>query len=279
LEDHIVGDALDLEDAQAYTTPKFFHAGTYADTKDADLVVITAGARQKPGETRLELVNKNLRIFKGIISEIVAAGFDGIFLIASNPVDILTYAVWKFSGFPSERVIGTGTSLDTSRYMVALGKLLGIDPRSVNGYILGEHGDSEFAAFDETTIGGVPLKTLTKEKGVTDEDLAKLEDDVRNKAYEIINRKGATFYGIGTCLMRLSKAILRNEKSVLPIAAYLDGEYGLKDIFIGTPAVIGNKGVERVFEVPLTNGEAKAMQQSAATLKQTTQNGLAELEK
>ncbi|HIW71626.1 MAG TPA: L-lactate dehydrogenase [Candidatus Levilactobacillus faecigallinarum] len=271
------GDALDLEDAQVFTAPKNIYSADYSDCKDADVVVITAGAAQKPGETRLDLVNKNLKIFSMIIPSIVDSGFDGIFVIAANPVDILTYATWKFSGFPKEKVIGSGTSLDTSRLRVALAKKIGVDPRNVDAYIMGEHGDSEFAAYDEATVGGKPLRTVAKEHGLSDDDLTTIEDQTRKKAYEIINRKGATYYGIATCLMRITKAILRDENAVLPVGAALNGEYGLDDIFIGTPAVINANGLASVIEVPLSATEKEAMAKSAATLKKITEDGLAAL--
>ncbi|WP_395321389.1 L-lactate dehydrogenase [Levilactobacillus parabrevis] len=277
IKDRTEGDALDLEDAQVFTAPKKVYSGDYSDCADADIVVITAGAPQKPGETRLDLVNKNLKILSSIVKPVVDSGFDGIFVVAANPVDILTYATWKFSGFPKEKVIGSGTSLDTARLRVALAKKFNVDPRNVDAYIMGEHGDSEFAAYDEATIGSKPLMTLAKEQGVTDDDLAKIEDDTRNKAYEIINKKGATFYGVATCLMRITKAILRDENAVLPIGAALNGEYGLDDIFIGTPAVINGSGLASVIEVPLSDKEKDLMAKSAATLKQVTKDGLAAL--
>jgi len=277
IKDRTEGDALDLEDAQVFTAPKKVYSGDYSDCADADIVVITAGAPQKPGETRLDLVNKNLKILSSIVKPVVDSGFDGIFVVAANPVDILTYATWKFSGFPKEKVIGSGTSLDTARLRVALAKKFDVDPRNVDAYIMGEHGDSEFAAYDEATIGSKPLKAIAKEQGVTDDDLAKIEDDTRNKAYEIINKKGATFYGVATCLMRITKAILRDENAVLPIGAALDGEYGLNDVFIGTPAVINGSGLASVIEVPLSDKEKDLMAKSAATLKQVTKDGLAAL--
>lgn len=272
------GDALDLEDAQVFTSPKNVYSGDYSDCKDADVVVITAGAPQKPGETRLDLVNKNLKILSSIVKPVVESGFDGIFVVAANPVDILTYATWKFSGFPKEKVIGSGTSLDTSRLRVALAKKFNVDPRNVEAYIMGEHGDSEFAAYDEATVGSKPLKVVAKEHSLTDDDLAKIEDDTRNKAYEIINRKGATYYGVATCLMRITKAILRDENAILPIGAALNGEYGLDDIFIGTPAIVNANGLGGVIEVPLSDKEKDLMAKSAETLKKVTQDGLAALE-
>ncbi|KRM88567.1 L-lactate dehydrogenase [Liquorilactobacillus vini] len=280
VKDRTQGDALDLEDATPLSFPKKIYSGEYSDCKDADLVVITAGAPQKPGETRLDLVNKNLRILSSIVKPVVDSGFDGVFLVAANPVDILTYATWKFSGFPKNRVLGSGTSLDTSRLKVALSKALDVnDPRSIHAYIMGEHGDSEFAAFSTATVGNVPVTVLAKEKGLTKEDLAKLEDDVRNKAYEIINKKGATFYGVATALARLSKAILRDENAVLPVSAFMDGQYGLQDVYIGTPAIVNGNGIAKVLEVPLNTEENQKMAASAKTLKQVLTDGLNNLKK
>ncbi|KRM00031.1 L-lactate dehydrogenase [Liquorilactobacillus satsumensis] len=273
------GDALDLSDATALSYPKKIYSAEYSDCKDADLVVITAGAPQKPGETRLDLVNKNLKILSSIVKPVVESGFDGIFLVAANPVDILTYATWKFSGFPKNKVIGSGTSLDTSRLRVALGELTGIrDPRSVHAYIMGEHGDSEFAAYSAATIGGLPILDWAKENNVSKETLAKLEDDVRNKAYTIISKKGATFYGVATALARISKAILRDEDAVLPVSAYMEGQYGLNDIYIGTPAVVNGTGLVKILEVPLNAEESKKMSDSATTLKKVLNDGLKNLE-
>ena len=273
------GDALDLLDATGYTYPKKIYAAEYSDCKDADLVVITAGAPQKPGETRLDLVNKNLRILSTIVKPVVESGFQGIFLVAANPVDILTYATWKFSGFPKERVLGSGTSLDTARLRVAMADLTGIkDPRSMHAYIMGEHGDSEFAAYSSASIGSLPFLDWDKEHDVSKETLEKIEDDVRNKAYEIINKKGATFYGVAAALARISKAILRDEDTVLPVSAYMDGQYGINDVYIGTPAVVCADGIKQVIEVPLNEEEQTKMTESAKTLKQVLNDGLKNLE-
>lgn len=273
------GDALDLLDATGYTYPKKIYAAEYSDCKDADLVVITAGAPQKPGETRLDLVNKNLRILSTIVKPVVESGFQGIFLVAANPVDILTYATWNFSGFPKERVLGSGTSLDTARLRVAMADLTGIkDPRSMHAYIMGEHGDSEFAAYSSASIGSLPFLDWAKEHDVSKETLDKIEDDVRNKAYEIINKKGATFYGVAAALARISKAILRDEDTVLPVSAYMDGQYGINDVYIGTPAVVCADGIKQVIEVPLNEEEQTKMTESAKTLKQVLNDGLKNLE-
>ncbi|SJZ90544.1 L-lactate dehydrogenase [Fructilactobacillus lindneri DSM 20690 = JCM 11027] len=273
-KDRTEGDALDLEDATPYTFPKNIYSGDYPDCKDADLVVITAGTPQKPGETRLDLVNRNLKILSSIVKPVVDSGFNGIFLVAANPVDILTYATQKLSGFPKEKVIGSGTSLDTGRFRVGVAKKLGLDPASVDAYILGEHGDSEFADIDEASIGNVPLVKFAADRGVSKDDLLKIEDETRNKAYQIINLKGATFYGVGTALMRISRAILRNENAVLPVGAPMDGQYGLNDIYIGTPAVINAQGIADVIEIPLSDDEKAKMAASAKTLQETAHNGM-----
>ena len=278
IKERTEGDAMDLEDATAFTAPKNIYSADYDTCKDADLVVITAGAPQKPGETRLQLVDKNLKIIKSVVEPIVKSGFDGIFLVAANPVDILTYAVQKLSGFPKNKVIGSGTSLDSARLRVALGKKLHVDPRDVIANIMGEHGDSEFAAYSSATVGGKPLLDIAKNEGISEDELLKIEDDVRNKAYEIINRKGATFYGVATALMRISKAILRDENSVLPIGAPMNGEYGLNDLYIGTPAVVNASGVAKVIEVPLNDREKKAMADSAKQLEEVAKNGMAKLQ-
>ena len=278
IKDRTKGDALDLEDATPFTAPKIFYSADYDTCKDADLVVITAGAPQKPGETRLQLVDKNLKIIKSVVEPIVKSGFDGIFLVAANPVDVLTYAVQKLSGFPRNKVVGSGTSLDSARLRVALGKLFDVSPVDVQANMMAEHGDSEFAAYSSANIGGVPVLELAKEKGISMDELLKIEDDVRKKAYQIIDLKGATFYGVATALTRISRAILHDENAVLPIGAPLNGEYGLKDIYIGTPAVVNANGVAQVLEVPLDNREKKAMTDSAKTLEEVAKNGMAKLQ-
>ena len=199
-------------------------------------------------------------------------------MVAANPVDILTMAVQKFSGFPKNRVFGSGTSLDTARLRMALAKKFNVSPEAVDAYILGEHGDSEFANFDEAMIGGRPLKVWAAEAGISDEDLDQILYETAHKAYEIINRKGATFYGIGTSLARITRAIFRDEKMVLPVGAWMDGQYGLNDIYIGTPAVIGANGVEAVVEATLSEEEAAKMAASAKTLKEVAEGGFARLE-
>lgn len=268
-EDRVEGDVMDLSDALSFASPKRIYKADYSDCKDAEVVVITAGAAQKPGETRLDLVEKNLRIFKDMIGKVVNSGFDGIFLIASNPVDIMTYATWKFSGFPASRVIGSGTTLDSSRFKKEIANLIGIDPRSVDAFILGEHGDTEFPVWSHTNIGGLPIYEWVKTASEVDEEalLATFEKS-KNAAYEIIEKKGATFYGIGMALTRLVQAIINDENSVYPTSSYLNGEYGYKDIYIGVPTIIGKDGAKWVIEILLTDTEQERMDESAKTLRE-----------
>ncbi len=265
------GDAMDLNHGLPFApsqTKIWF--GSYADCADADLVVLTAGANQKPGETRLDLVEKNIAIFSGIVKEIMNSGFDGIFLVATNPVDILTYAVWKFSGLPKERVIGSGTILDTARFRFLLGDYFDVDPRNVHGYIIGEHGDTELPVWSNADIAGTPISQWTKkDSGFDQKELNEIFENVRDAAYQIIERKGATYYGIAMGLVRLTKAILRNENSVLTVSAYLDGEYGQKDIYIGVPAVVNRNGVREVVQLELNEEEQRKFSHSVEVLKKT----------
>lgn len=262
-----VGDAMDISDALAFTSPKKIFSAEYEDCSDADIVAITAGLAQKPGETRLDLVDKNLKILKEIVEKIVASGFKGIFLVASNPVDIMTYATLKFSGFDPKRVIGTGTVLDSSRFRKEIAELTGVAPKSVHAYIMGEHGDSEFPVWSHANIGGLPISEWVKNNQVDEEVLLHSFDKVRNAAYEIIKRKGATFYGIATAMAHITKAILNDENSIYSVSAYLQGQYGHEDLYIGTPAIINAQGIKSVIEIPLTDTEKERMDQSAKTLK------------
>lgn len=273
------GDAIDLSDALAFTSPKKIYSAEYADAKDADVVCITAGAPQKPGETRLDLVNKNLKILSSIVNPIVESGFNGIFLIAANPVDILTYATWKLSGFPKNRVVGSGTSLDSARFRKDIAELVNVDARSVHAYIMGEHGDTEFPVWSHANIGGIKIADWVKDHPeVDEEELVKIFESVRDAAYTIINLKGATFYGVATALARITKAILDDENAILPLSVYMDGQYGLNDIYIGSPAVINRSGITNILEIPLTDHELESMQKSAKQLKDIVTNAFAELD-
>lgn len=273
------GDAMDLSHALAFTSPKKIYAADYSDAHDADIVVITAGAAQKPGETRLDLVHKNLKINRAVVKEIVASGFKGIFLVASNPVDILTYSTWKFSGFPKEKVIGSGTSLDSARFRQALSDLLEVDARNVHAYILGEHGDSEFPVWSHANVAGLPIYDWVMAHPEIDEEaMVNLFFSVRDAAYDIIEKKGATFYGIAVSLARITQAILDNENAVLPLSVYVNGEYGLDDIYIGSPAIINAQGIKQVIEIPLTDGEQDRMTASASQLKEILNAAFTKLE-
>ncbi|MGM0835705.1 MAG: L-lactate dehydrogenase [Bacillota bacterium] len=262
------GDAMDMNHGIAFApAPTKIWYGDYHDCKDADIVVICAGANQKPGETRLDLVEKNSKIFKGIVDRVMENGFDGIFLVATNPVDILTYATWKFSGLPKERVIGSGTILDTARFRFLLGDYFQIDARNVHAYIIGEHGDTELPVWSKADIGGKPILELMKDKkAYKEEDLEELFVNVRDAAYQIIERKGATYYGIAMGLVRLTKAILRNENSILTVSAYLDGEYDSKDIYIGVPAIVNRNGIRQVVELELNEKEKAQFHHSVEVL-------------
>lgn len=272
-EERVEGDVLDLTDALSFTYPKKVYKAEYADCKDAEVVVITAGIPQKPGETRLQLVDKNLVIFKDMIGKVVASGFDGIFVVASNPVDVTTYATMKYSGFPANKVIGSGTTLDTSRFKKQIGDLLDVDYRSVHAYIMGEHGDTEFPVWSNANVGGLSIEEWkSTHPNISQESLDAAFDKTVNAAYEIINKKGATFYGIGTALSSIVRAILNDENTVFLTSSYLNGEFGLKDIHIGVPTVIGKSGVAHIIEVPLSDKEQEQLEHSARTLREIIDN-------
>ena len=272
-EERVEGDVLDLTDALSFTYPKKVYKAEYADCKDAEVVVITAGIPQKPGETRLQLVDKNLVIFKDMIGKVVASGFDGIFVVASNPVDVTTYATMKYSGFPANKVIGSGTTLDTSRFKKQIGDLLDVDYRSVHAYIMGEHGDTEFPVWSNANVGGLSIEEWkSTHPNISQESLDAAFDKTVNAAYEIINKKGATFYGIGTALSSIVRAILNDENTVFLTSSYLNGEFGLKDIHIGVPTVIGKSGVAHIIEVPLSDKEQEQLEYSARTLREIIDN-------
>lgn len=263
------GEAMDINHGVSFARAMNIYAGDYDDIADAAIIVITAGANQKPDETRLDLIAKNAKIMKSIVGEIKKRDFEGILLIVSNPVDILTYIAWKESGYPAHRVIGSGTVLDTSRFKFELGKHLGVDSRSVHAYIIGEHGDSELAAWSCATIGGIPINDFCELRGhfAHEESMNRIFMSVRNAAYEIISRKHATYYGIAMAVRRICEAIVRDEKSILPISSLMNGEYGLTDVVLSMPAVVGNKGVEKVAPIHLDDEEKRKLLESAGVLK------------
>lgn len=263
------GEAMDINHGVSFARAMNIYAGDYDDIADAAIIVITAGANQKPDETRLDLIAKNAKIMKSIVGEIKKRDFEGILLIVSNPVDILTYIAWKESGYPANRVIGSGTVLDTSRFKFELGKHLGVDSRSVHAYIIGEHGDSELAAWSCATIGGIPINDFCELRGhfAHEESMNRIFMSVRNAAYEIISRKHATYYGIAMAVRRICEAIVRDEKSILPISSLMNGEYGLTDVVLSMPAIVGNKGVEKVAPIHINDEEKNKLLESASVLK------------
>lgn len=266
--DRAEGEAMDLSHGLPFARPMTIRAGGYDDVADCALVIITAGAGQKPGETRLDLVHKNVAILKSIVPEIAKRNREAILLIVSNPVDILTYAAWKLSGYPAHRVLGSGTVLDTGRLKYMLGEHLKVDSRSVHAFIIGEHGDSELAVWSGATVSGVPLDDFCELRGHYDHEKADewLHQEVRDSAYEIIRRKGATYYGVAMAVNRIVTAIVRDEHSVLPVSNLLQGQYGLEGLCMSVPAVVGRDGVETTLELPLSEEEHRALAASAQTL-------------
>lgn len=262
----VKGDVADLNHCVAYSpSPIRINAGTYEDCKDADLIVICAGAAQKPGETRLDLVAKNTNIFKGIVDEVMKTGFDGIFLIATNPVDVLSYAVMKLSGLPKERVIGSGTILDSARLQYNISEIFNVAPASVDANMLGEHGDSSLAHWSYANIAGKSVKDVldNKDPNAAEEMFVK----TRDAAYEIIEAKGSTYYGVAMGLARITKAIFSDENAVLTVSGYLEGEYGHDGVYTGIPAVINRNGIREIIEVALDEDEQKKFAHSVDVLK------------
>ncbi len=241
--------------------------GTYEDCRDAAIVVNCAGVAQKPGETRLDLVTRNVAIFRSIVGQVMDHGFDGIFVVATNPVDILSYATWKISGLPSAQVIGSGTVLDTARFRYALGHYFDVSPISVHAYVIGEHGDTELPVLSSGSVAGVPLRKRLEHKATGSEDIEEIFTKTRDAAYEIIQATGSTSYGIGMGLARIVRAVLQNQDVALPVSALLEGEYGEEDLYIGTPAVINRQGVRHVVELDLDEGEAAQFAHSAKVLR------------
>ena len=264
------GEAKDIAHGIPFAGQMKIYAGTYDDAADAAIIIITAGANQKPGETRLDLVQKNTAIYQSIIPEIVKRDFGGILLIVSNPVDILTYVALKLSGLPEKRVLGSGTVLDTARLKYALGEHLGVDSRSVHSFIIGEHGDSEIAAWSSTNVSGIPLNEFCEMRGHFNHDAAMdaIAEKVKNSAYEIISKKQATYYGIAMSVKRICECIVRNERSILPVSAMMHGEYGIEDVTLSMPAIVGIGGVETHVPIALSEEEAEKLVESAKKLKE-----------
>ncbi len=270
------GEAMDISHGLPFARPMKIYAGEYDDIVDAAIIIVTAGANQKPDETRLDLVHKNVSIYKSIIPEIALRGCEGILLIVSNPVDILTYVAWKLSGFPRNRVLGSGTVLDTARLKYNLGEHLGVDSRSVHAFIIGEHGDSELAVWSSATVSGVPIHKFCEMRGHYNHDEAaeRIHETVKNSAYEIIEKKRATYFGVAMAVRRICECLVRDEKSILPVSNLMQGEFGISDIALSVPAVVGADGVENIVPVSLNEEELEKLQASAATLKEIAETVL-----
>lgn len=263
------GEAMDISHGTPFAKPIRIYAGDYDDIHDAAIIVITAGANQKPDETRLDLVHKNVKIFQSIIPKIKENNYGSILLVVSNPVDILTYVAGKLSGFTENRVIGSGTVLDTARLKRALSERLTVDSRSVHAFIIGEHGDSEIAAWSGANISGIPLSDFCELRGHFEhvKNTARIAEEVKNSAYEIIEKKQATYFGIAMSVRRICEVILRDEKSILPVSSMMYGEYGISDVALSMPAIVGKNGVETKVPIPLSDEELERLQQSASMLR------------
>ncbi len=262
-------EAMDLGHCLPFLSPMQIYAGDYADLADAQMIIIAAGVSQKPGETRIDLVHRNADIFTDILRRIIAVNTDCLLLIVSNPVDVLTYVALKASGFPASRVIGTGTVLDTARLKYLVGEKLSVDYRNVHSFIIGEHGDSELAVWSGANVSGINIDDFCPlcHNCSRMTDLYELYDDVKNSAYKIIEGKGATYYAIAQATRRIIDAITRDENSILPVSTYLDGEYGLRDICMSIPSIVGAGGVKHVLDIPLSNKENQYLMESAAALR------------
>ena len=262
------GEALDISHGLPFSKPMQIYAGGYEDISDASVVIVTAGAGQKTGETRLDLVKKNVGIFRSIIPEIAKYNKNGILLVVANPVDILTYVAKQLSGYPSNRVFGSGTVLDTARLKYLLGEHLGVDSRSIHAFIIGEHGDSEIAAWSSANVSGIPLNKFCEMRGHFEHDksMQQIAENVKNSAYEIIEKKKATYYGIAMSVKRICEAIVRDEKSILPVSSIQDTDE-ISGVALSMPAIVGKNGVEDLVPIELDADEKAALKQSADTLK------------
>lgn len=268
--DKAEGEAMDISHGIPFAKHMRVYAGDYDDVRDAGIVIVTAGANQKPDETRLDLVHKNVGIFKSIIPEIASRDFKGILLVVANPVDILTAVAQKLSGLPENRVIGSGTVLDTGRLKTRLSEHLGVDSRSIHAFIIGEHGDSEIAAFSSANVSGIPLNNFCEMKGHFNHDESEkfIAEDVKNAAYEIIQRKRATYFGVAMAVKRICECIVRDEKSILPVSTMMHGEQGIEGVVLSMPCVVGGDGIETQVPIKLDEDEAKRLRESAAILKE-----------
>ena len=262
------GEVMDLNHAIPLSNPVRIWNGDYPDVAGANIVVISAGSAQRPGETRLDLLKRNIAIFRQILPQVLKYNNEAILLIATNPVDVLSYASWKMTGLPAQRVIGSGTVLDTARFRSMISQRFSLDARNVHAFIVGEHGDSEVAIWSSANIAGIPLTDFCQQVGcdISAEDRIKMGNDVRNAAYEIIKRKGATFYAVGVGLARIVESILRDQHSVLSISNLVPGYYGIEDVYLSLPAILGESGVEKILKLNLDEKETAALQHSAQVM-------------
>ena len=267
------GEAMDLNHGLAFSNSSMqIKYGAYSDCSDADIVVICAGVNQKEGETRLQLLQRNYKVFESIVPRVVSSGFEGIFLVATNPVDIMTRITYELSGFNAAKVMGTGTTLDTARLRYLLGNYFEVDPRHMHAYVVGEHGDSEFVPWSQAMMSVKPVYDVIQSdmQRYKFEDLDQIADEVRNAAYQIIKAKGSTYYGIGMAICRIVRAIFHNENSVFTTSVRLRGEYGLKkEVFIGHPCIINSGGANRVLEMNMTNAEIELFKKSYEILDES----------
>jgi L-lactate dehydrogenase len=268
------GEVMDLSHGLPFIPPVKIRSGDYSDCSDASLIVVTAGAKQKPGQSRLELIRSNVEIVGSICEKIKKSESQAVLVMVTNPVDILTFLALQKLGWPKQRVIGSGTVLDSARFKYMLSMHCGIDARNVHAYILGEHGDSELAAWSMTHIAGIPIKGYCVICGACDhtKTYEQIAAEVRNSAYHIIDYKGSTYYGIGLSLVRISEAILRNENSVLTVSTLLQGEYGISDICLSVPCIVGSDGVSSIITAKLDPEEQQALQSSAEVLRKGLKN-------
>ena len=270
-KDKAIGEAMDLNHGLAFAESSMkIHAGDYSDAWDADLVVIAAGVNQQPGESRINLLSRNTAVFKSIIEPVVASGFNGIFLIATNPVDVMTEVTLRLSGFSPDKVIGSGTTLDSARLRYLVGEKLGVDPKNIHAYVIGEHGESEFVPWSQAHVATMSLDEIKARhpERSADLEMGEIETEVRNSAQKIIAAKRATYYGIGMALVRITKAIFSNENAILTISSLVSGEYGIDGVYLGLPCIVGREGRVKLLELELTDEEKEKLQKSAEVIRE-----------
>lgn len=268
-QNRVEGEVMDLSHGLPFIPPTVIKHGSFSDCADADLIVLTAGAKQAPGQSRLELIQQNAKIIRSICTSIAEQNSSAVLVMVTNPVDALTYVALKQLNWPRQRIIGSGTVLDTARFKYMLSQHCKVDARNVHAYIIGEHGDSEVAAWSMTHIAGVPIKQYCQTCNVCDyqQHHRQIAEDVRSSAYHIIDYKGSTYYGIGLSLVRITQAILRDENSILTVSTLLSGEYGIENVCLSVPCIVGGGGIRSIITAQLTESERKALHASADTIK------------